>query len=354
MSTPPYDCILIGQGLAGTALAWRLHWRGFRVLVVDREPPVTASRVAAGLLTPITGKRLATFPDWDLFWPEAVRFYRRVESETGSEFFHQRPAIRSFASEEERDLFDRRLDPALRSFVRPADPPLREDWFDDTWGAIEMPEAGRLEVTGYLDASRRVFLSVGAYRNATIDPERDIEPDDNAVRIPSLGVQGRWLVFCQGYDPGSLSRWFSPVRFNPAKGEILTVRVPGLQEPRVIHRGVWLAPAGEGQFRVGATYVWDRLDCEPTETGREELCRKLAEFLKLPFETVGQAAAVRPTMHDFQPVLGLHPLHRRIGIFNGLGSRGSLLAPRLARLMSELLVGGAPLSPEIDVRRWYA
>lgn len=354
MPADTFDCILIGQGLAGTTLAWTLRWNGLRALLVDRETPVTASRVAAGLITPVTGRRLVKSGDWDVFWPDAVSFYRRVESETSETFFHQTPMVRLFASEEERDRFDHRTARVLGEAVRPPDPPVGRDCLDAPWGAFEMPEAGRLDVSTYLDASRRDFQSEGAYLNAEIDPERDIVADDTEVRIPTLGVRGRWLVWCQGFDRRSLSHGFSPVRFNPAKGEILTVRVPGLDELRVIHRGIWLAPAGGSHFHAGATYVWDRLDCHPTEDGRTELCRKLHEFLKLPFDVIGQTAAVRPTMHDFQPVIGLHPVRRRIGIFNGLGSKGALLAPRLARHMSDRLLRGVPLHREIDVRRWFS
>src|SRR5205814_8687623 len=92
-----FDVIVVGQGLAGTALTWHLRWRGRRVLTLDREDPVTPSRVAAGLLTPITGKRLA--PMWQLaeLWPAAVAFYRRAEAEVGERFFHENGALRFFA-----------------------------------------------------------------------------------------------------------------------------------------------------------------------------------------------------------------------------------------------------------------
>src|ERR1700754_85545 len=69
-----FDFVIVGQGLAGTALAWHLRWRRFRVLVLDRRDAVTSSRVAAGLLTPITGKRLALTWRFADLWPEAVAF----------------------------------------------------------------------------------------------------------------------------------------------------------------------------------------------------------------------------------------------------------------------------------------
>ena len=45
--TDPFDFLIVGQGLAGTALAWQLRWRGFRVLVFDRGSAITSSRISS-------------------------------------------------------------------------------------------------------------------------------------------------------------------------------------------------------------------------------------------------------------------------------------------------------------------
>ena len=75
------DFVIVGQGLAGTTLAWQLLRRGRSVLVIDREGGVTSSRIAAGLITPVTGKRLAKSWRWEELYPAAVAFYRSLEAE---------------------------------------------------------------------------------------------------------------------------------------------------------------------------------------------------------------------------------------------------------------------------------
>src|SRR6478609_3279416 len=97
---------IVGQGLASTALAWALLRRERSVLVVDAERG-GASRLAAGLITPVTGKRLAKSWRWDELYPAAVAFYRTTEAATGVSFFHQEPAVRLFANKAERDEFHR-------------------------------------------------------------------------------------------------------------------------------------------------------------------------------------------------------------------------------------------------------
>jgi glycine/D-amino acid oxidase-like deaminating enzyme len=327
MTSPDY--VVIGQGLAGTAVAWHLRWKRCRVLVIDRGDEATASRVAAGLVTPITGLRLVKTWRLDECFPAAVAFYRRVEAETGEQFFTVRNAVRLFATDQERNQFERRTDPAYRALVHHPSPPVNEEWFAAPHGGFEMSSAARLDVPRYLDASRDRFRADGSYLAADIDPARDVEPEAGGVRISKLGVRAKGVVFCQGLA-GRGNPWFPGVRFTPAKGEVLTLRIPGLAEERVVYRGVWLVPVGGGVFRAGATYDRDDLTPTPTDRGRAEIVARLREFVRLPFEVIGHAAGVRPVVDGGRPVIGIHPDHPQLAVFNGLGSKGALLAPLLA------------------------
>lgn len=342
------DVVMVGQGLAGTALAWHLLRRGRTVLVIDREAAVTSSRTAAGLITPVTGKRLARSWRWDELYPAAVAFYREIEAATGEQFFHQRPALRLFADQSERAEFEKRAGGVLRGLVRRADDipaalaaPL---------GGFEMPTAARLDVPRCLDASRDHFRRQEAYLAAELEVPRDVELIAGGVRLPRLGVEARWLVLCRGFAPDA-DPWFGGVRFNAAKGEILDLRIPDLCEQRVVNRGVWLAPVAESVFRCGATYTWDELNCEPTAVGRAEIESRLRDFLRLPFEVIDHRAAVRPVIDAGFPVLGRHPEFPQLAYFNGLGSKGSLLAPFFADQLAACLLGERDVEPAVDVRR---
>lgn len=322
------DVIVVGQGLAGTALAWQLLHRGRSVLVLDREPAVTSSRIAAGLVTPITGKRLAVSWRWNEFLPIATAFYRALETRLGVRFFHEVPCVRLFAYEIEMKQYARGVG-AFAGLAREPDPPVNPDWITAPRGAFEMPTAARLDTEAYLSASRDHFRRHEFYHRHDLDPRAGIETSAGGVAVPALGLEADRLVFCQGFD-GSVNPYFPDVVFNAAKGEILTLYVPDLEETRVVNRGVWLAPDGGGMFRCGATYSWDPLDCVPTAEGRTQLLTRLRAFLKLPVEVVGHAAAVRPILDDRHPVIRWSAAHPRIGFFNGLGSKGSLLAPFFA------------------------
>ena len=81
--------------------------------------------------------------------------------------------------------------------------------------------------------------------------------------------------------------------------------------------------------------------------------RRLAAALFLFLETM--AAGVRVYVADKRPVVGRHPLEPRLGVMNGLGGKGTLFAPTLARQWVNHIMDGVPFDPEVDVARlWRA
>lgn len=290
---------------------------------MDKAETVTSSRVAAGLMTPITGKRLTKTWRYDDLVPTAVAFYRAVESETGASFFHPRALVRILRSDRERSSFQRKR-AEFGDLVREPAPPLNPAWFPVPDG-FEMPTAAQLDVPKYLDASR-AFFGEHCF-------EADVAPDDitvsaDGVTLPRLGLRADYLIFCQGFA-ASQNPLTGDLPFRAAKGEILTVRIDGFDERRTVNHGHWLTPAGHGLWRFGATYSWSDFSNTPTAEARIELETGLKTMVNRPFEVVDQQAAVRPILAGQKPWIGLLN-DSRIGFFNGLGSKGSLMAPHFA------------------------
>ena len=100
------EVTIVGQGLAGTCLAWRLWDRGVQFRLLHCGSRRSTSLISAGLLTPVTGRKLN--PSWRLeeFLPEAMSFYRNVEMVLGEQFFREVPIVRLFADDEERARLD--------------------------------------------------------------------------------------------------------------------------------------------------------------------------------------------------------------------------------------------------------
>lgn len=341
------DYLIAGQGLAGTALAWTLMSRGYRVQVVDRGESITSSKIAAGLITPVTGMRLVVSWKFEEFFSFATDFYRRIERETKSRFYEIKPMLRLFASPAEVQQYAQRSQTHFPDLVTIPEPLADESQFELPLGGFEMT-GGQLDVPAYLEASRRYFESCGLYQQAEINPVNDLEFESNTVRLPKWNLMADRIIFCEGIH-SQQNPWFKTIPFEGAKGEILTLRIPGLNEQRVVHRGIWLAHWKEDLYRAGSTYDREHLDCEPTLAGREEICTRLTEFLKLPVEVIDHRAAVRPVIRGRLPIMGLHPQQPQIGFFNGFASKGSLQTPWMANHFADILEGKATPDKSLDL-----
>ena len=314
-----------------------LHRAGHEVHIVDRAEPKSASRIAAGLITPVTGRRFAKAEDFDSSWAVAEEFYRHAESTLGRQLLETKPAARFFSDDQERDFFLNERVIALQDEVE-----LIADSEGVTVG-FRMLKAARLRVSDYMNSTRDYFADRGQYHQADVDVTNDIVVYEGGVRLLKPSIEGTRLFFCQGFQFQS-NPWFPGIPDAPSRGEILKVRIPGRTDQQVIHKGYWLAPDGAGdsgldqeEFIVGATY--DRVNLAVTETdeGREELEQALQRITTEPATIIGQVAAIRAGTRQRRPVCQVHSKYPQLAILNGLGSKGSLLAPMAARQLIEIV-----------------
>jgi glycine/D-amino acid oxidase-like deaminating enzyme len=166
-------------------------------------------------------------------------------------------------------------------------------------------------------------------------------------------VRARHVVCCEG-AAAVRNPYFSWLPLTPNQGEVLDVDCPGLSTAQVLNRGAYVVPVGEHRFRVGATYRWPPFADGPTAGGLQELESRLQVVTSLPFAVVGQRAGVRPAVRDRKPLLGLHPTVPGLSFCGGYGSKGVMLAPRLAELLADQLEGRGELWPEISLERYRA
>ena len=167
------DFIIVGQGLAGTCLAWELLALGASVRVIDREAAVTSSRIAAGLITPVTGQRLVKTWRFEELRDAAWEFYRRVESDLGCEVLRDTSMVKVFTSVSERESFDKRMhDPAYAGLLRemtecPAG-------VSAPRGGCELLRGGQLDVAEFLAQSRQRWIREGMYLAADVSWPGDV------------------------------------------------------------------------------------------------------------------------------------------------------------------------------------
>ena len=322
------DVIVLGQGLAGSTMAWHLHWQGFKVIIVDRQEPITASRAAAGLITPVTGKRMVKMNDYEAYWQYAKEFYNRVESETGEEFFYEVTMVRWFRNQEEQEQFMNFRQHQYVDNVKP---------LKDEAGVLkgfEMAPAGRLKTKDFLKATWAYFSDKQATRRGDVRLGSDIRVSKTGVEIPSMQLKSKRIVLTTGYEK-QVSEWFPNIPDQPARGELLKVRIPNRNDDRITHQGLWIVPEGNSIYSLGSTYDRQCLSKEVSDTGKQQLLLQLPAVEQAAAEVVEHVAAVRPAMRNRKVVAELHSEEKRVGILNGLGAKGSLVSPYKARGLVE-------------------
>lgn len=347
------DYLIIGHGLAGAALARVLRQRGRRVVVLDLPRPDSATRVAAGLINPVAGKRFALAWRIQDFLPAARQFYQQLEAESGRRLYFEMPILKLFGSvREQNDVLARSADQPWGEYVQdPAQPLPEVPGVAQPYGGLELRQGGWVDTTALLDVLTADARQNGELRAETFVPELLVADLSGASYGPGLRV--RRVVFCEGAAV-TANPWFGWLPVTPNQGEVLDVEVPGLPPEYVLNRGAYVVPTGPGRVRVGATYRWPPFAAEPTAEALQELSQRLRELTPLPFRVTGQRAGVRPAVRDRKPLLGTHPTHPALAVFNGLGSKGVLLAPRLAQLLADALETGAELWPEVNIIRYQA
>src|SRR5688572_1228293 len=153
MSATNFDFIIIGQGLAGSAVAVQLLKLGRRILVIDQSRKNNSSRIAAGLFNPITGKKMVKTWMADTLFPYLHTYYREVEQRTSKKFFYPMPLYRPFLSvEEQNEWMAKSSDPAFDQYIDKIFTTSSNPQLKDPFGGLCLKQSGYLDTTSYIRA----------------------------------------------------------------------------------------------------------------------------------------------------------------------------------------------------------
>jgi glycine/D-amino acid oxidase-like deaminating enzyme len=343
------DILIIGQGICGTFLSWELSRAGVAHRVIDEERPETASRVAAGLINPVTGRRIVKTWMIDELLPFAREAYRQIGATLGGSYMWPVSMVDFFPTPQMRLSFLDRYAEDPQYLQLPGD---ELDWdglFRYELGYGLVSPCYLVDLPGLLTAGRRWMRERGVLREEKF--ERGELVIDGRVRYRDL--LARRVIFCDGIE-SSGGAFFSRLPFAPNKGEALIVEIPELEGTggMIFKKGITLAPWQDGLYWVGSSYEWSFAHGEPTEAFRKKTEAALGEWLRIPFRTVRHLASIRPATLERRPFVGFHPLYPSVGILNGMGTKGCSLAPYFARQLVQHLVKGDPIRPDADVRRF--
>lgn len=343
------DVIIVGQGICGTLLSWFLHKEGRSFFVIDDAANNGASRVAAGVINPVTGRRYVTAWMAD----EVIRFaaltYREAGNYFQQDFLHPKSIIDFFPSPQMREAFLQRLsenDTYLHSFP---DQNLFNSFFHYDFGCGEIRPAYTVHLPALLLAWQQKLAEWNCLQSAGFSVA-DLKVSVDAVHYN--GITAQKIVFCEG-AAGTGNPFFAPLPFSTNKGEALIISCNDLPQNYIYKRGMMLVPLPEDNFFwLGSNYQWEYEDAAPSEKFLTAATQLLHEWLKVPFRVEDHKAAIRPATLERRPFVGFHPQFPTVGILNGMGTKGASLAPFFANQLAQQIVYNFPLTPEASIQRF--
>lgn len=340
------DVLIIGAGLSGISVSYQLIKTGIDVTLVDNQINFS-SKVAAGMINPLVFRRMNKGWRVDDFIPYLQSFYSELEDVTSTKFFHPVKIRRMFSSEQERNYWLKRQNtPDYKAYMSP----LTEE--DDNYSkAKNQFGSGRVKNASYIDTVP--FLS--AMKDYISENGSVIDEAFDYSKLDGLNYKGKTysdIIFCEGYL-GKENPWFGDLPLNQTKGEVLVIKANSLPNDESVNRKCFILPMGNHEYKVGSTYEWHCADTSITEKGKNEILEKVSYLTDEQVEVIGQQAGVRPTTKDRRPFLGTHPDHKNYHIFNGLGTKGYLLAPLLSYEFANYLLNDVALNEEVDISRFY-
>jgi glycine/D-amino acid oxidase-like deaminating enzyme len=311
--------------------------------IADADLPGASSLPAAGIINPVTGKRFVKSWRFDTFFPAARAMYADMEATLGLSVWREQPILRLLASAEEQNDWAARC--ALPEYAAE----LGEATDAGPWQAFLPPgmgiglirRAARVDFSRLLPALRAHAQREGFFKTEKMDHAA-------ALRLlPEVDA----LVFCEGYRAAD-NPFFPGLPWQIAKGEALLLRIPGATGIRaMLKKTMTLVPLHDDLFWAGGSYQWHYPDLLPSAGERAYILQHVRQMLRKPFEVQGHVAGVRPTVKDRRPFLGASPTQDKVFIFNGLGTKGALLAPYWAEHLAQHLLHKTALDPELGLQR---
>lgn len=343
------NILVVGGGLAGLCMGIQLYRRNVPFQIWASETLPCSSQKAAGIMNPVVVKRLLKTWMADEVLPYNQTFYPEMEKLTGAGFYSSLPVYRLFANENMQHewqlrLADGSMDGFLSSDIYPYAP--KQIHSTDFKGA-DMFGSSMVDCPVFIQSMRHFFSNKSLLKLRNFKYET-VTSTENGYRIDDHSFSH--IIFCEGMNLVQ-NPWFGKLPLIPTKGELLYLDIPGFPTEKEVTKGVFLAPQKNGGFVCGSTYEWQFDDEHPSDTGRKKIATALSEITTLPYSILNHTAGIRPASKDRRPYLGEHPEKKNMYVFNGLGTKGYMLAPYLSFLLTRFILDQYPLPPEMEIKR---
>lgn len=340
----------MGKGLAGSLMVFQCIRRNIPFYVIDQPGYATSSQKAAGIINPLTGRKFVKTWMYEELKPAFLQVYHEMETFFNTQYLRTCKIIRALPTVKDVNNWD------VRKLTPEADPYMHNDADISDYKEVIHQKMAYGRVDGYQLHISEILKDIAKYlkREALISEEifefDQLQMSENAVVYKNLEAEG--IIFCEGFRVVE-NPFFKSLPFDPSKGEVLKVDIPGLKTEHLMKDGIFVAPVFDDYYWVGSNYKHGDLEEKITEQGREWLEHNLNKIVKSEYDIKAHITAVRPSTKRRKPLIGTHPEYPNIHLFNGLGTKGSSLGPYFSIQFMDYLEGKGELNPEVDIRNQW-
>jgi glycine oxidase len=353
--------VIVGAGVAGLSIGWRLVQAGADVTILDRHEPARAATWAAAGMIGVTSELAEAGAEEIKFanhsndlWPG---FATELEAWTGRAIgYRQSGALMVAATADALAQLGLRVesDSTLRlldaSETRALSPMLTSEFAGALWASSEAHVDSRALGSALAQAFRRAGGTLLTGQSVTA--VRTSRGHATAALTHDAIHQADAILIAAGAWSGTLAEGLPPV--TPIKGEIIALTPPpgaALPAQVVWGNGVYLVSRG-GQLLVGATVENVGFDTALTEAAAAHLFSH-AVALMPPLADWTRAdhwAGLRPRSADGLPLLGPTAI-KGLYLAGGQYRNGILFTPAIAEAVCAMMLDRADPIPAFDPRR---
>jgi hypothetical protein len=338
--------VIVGWGLAGAVMAWQMYFKKYTPFMVYDSSVNHSSRTAAGIVNPIVFKRLTKSWKADILMPYAETFYEKIEKVLGIKIINKKQIYKVFTSfEEENNWVVKQEDDRFKDYLCCLENKNNVKFVTAPFGYGIVNSFGSLDTNLFLDASKAFFIK---QKIKFISNKYDY-----AIDHLSNGNYVKNIIFCEGVAIEK-NPYFHYLPLKPTHGETLTIEIieKDFNFKDILNKNLFLMHIAENKYKVGATYNWSLTTPDTTEKGKNELIEKLNSFTNFKYNIISHDAGIRPTVKDRRPLIGTHPSYSNLHVFNGLGTKGVMIAPYYSDQFLEYLINGKSLDKEVNINRY--
>ena len=342
------DYLIIGQGISGTWLSYYLQKANKSFIVIDNAQPNSASRVAAGIINPLTGRRIVKTWMIDELLSFLIPAYEELGNELNIKAIEKKSLIDFHPTPQMKIAFDERVKENADLLFHPDDQWQYQNIFNYELGFGEVDPCYVVNLKEILPAWRKKLLS----NSQLLEEDFEITELKQAdAGINYKNIKAEKIFFCDGIH-SSQNPFFKNLPFALNKGEAILIEATGIPSTHIFKKGMMLTSIQKDLFWLGSNYLWEFPDDQPTEQFRKQTELLVRSWLKVPFKIVDHKASVRPANIERRPFVGFHPTYKNVGILNGMGTKGCSLAPFFAKQLTDHLNSGNEILAEADIKRF--